>query len=323
MRRVAASAFAFRLLHAIATLFVISFLVYILIGLMPGDPVDLMIAGNPRMTPADALHLRALYGLDQPLPTRYLHWLQGALHGHLGYSRLYHLPVLDVIWPRLIKTAKLLGAALLLTVAAAVPLGVLAAARAGRKTDKAINVFCLAGVSMPSFWAGLLLISLFSVTLGWLPASAVENASGTGMAAKSLIMPVVTLSVGSLAVYARHLRTAMIDVLNADYIRTAAAKGCGPARILWRHALRGAALPVITVFMLDVGTLAGGAVTIETVFAYPGMGKLLFDAVMGNDYNLALCGFLILSACVIAANMLADALYALLDPRITSAKGAS
>ncbi|MBI1215260.1 MAG: ABC transporter permease subunit [Alphaproteobacteria bacterium] len=311
--------FLTRLLQMAATLLLVSLLVYVLIGLMPGDPVDLMISGNPHMTPADAARLRAIYGLDQPLLARYGHWLMGALRGHLGYSRLYNLPVLDVIWPRFCKTALLLGAALFLTVLLAVPQGVAAARKRGTHLDTAINLFCFGGISLPDFWTGLLLTCLFAVKLGWLPAAAALGGAGFLAAAKSLILPVATLTLRNMAVYVRHLRAAMTEALSADHIRTARAKGCSPARVTWHHAFRGALAPVVTIFMLDLGTLFGGAVVVETIFSYPGMGKLLFDAVMGNDFNLALCGFLILAFFVLAANALADVAYALLDPRVTYA----
>jgi peptide/nickel transport system permease protein len=159
-----------RLMQSAVTLLILSFLVYILIGLMPGDPVDLMIAGNPQMTAADAARLREIYGLDQPLLSRYGHWLLAALGGDLGYSRNYGLPVLEVLWPRLLNTGLLMGVSLCLTLALAIPLGVWAARKQGTLTDKTISFFCLAGISLPAFWLGLLLMALFSVKLGWLPA---------------------------------------------------------------------------------------------------------------------------------------------------------
>lgn len=301
-----------RLLQSLGALLLASLAVFLLIGLMPGDPVDLMAAGNPDMTPADIARLRERYGLDQPLLARYGHWLAAALQGDFGYSRLFSLPVLDVIWPRLLNTAALMGMALALTVALAVPAGVWAAWRRGSAGDRLLNLVCFAGMSLPAFWVALLLIALFAVTLQWLPASAsLSNPL-------SLILPVATLALGGLAAYIRHTRSAMTEALQADHIRTAHAKGCGTARVLWGHAFRNALAPVVTLLMLDLGALLGGALTVETVFAFPGMGKLMFDAVMGNDYNLALVGFLILTAMVLAANLLADTLYARLDPRARS-----
>ena len=305
-----------RLLQSAVTLLILSFLVYVLIGLMPGDPVDLMIAGNPHMTAEDAARLRDIYGLDQPLINRYGHWLAAALSGDLGYSRLYGLPVLDVLWPRLLNTGLLMGVSLTLTLLLAIPLGVYAARKQGTLTDKAISFFCLAGISLPAFWLGLLLIALFAVTLEWLPAGSLLDSDNLFLQIKSMVLPVLTLTAASLAVYIRHLRSAMIDNLKADHIRTARAKGCSESRIVWKHAFKGALPPVVTIFMLDLGTLFGGALTIETVFAWPGMGKLMFDAIMSNDYNLALTGFLLLTVFVLLANMLADAAYGFLDARV-------
>jgi peptide/nickel transport system permease protein len=301
-----------RLLQFIVTLAAVSFAVYALIGLMPGDPVDLMIAGNPHMTPEDAVRLRAIHGLDQPLLTRYLHWATAALSGDMGYSRLYHVAVLDVIWPRLWNTIILLGVSLSVTLAIALPLGVYAAEKRGSMTDRVINVTTLAGLSVPPFWLGLLLIVVFAVQLGWLPAGSDPT---SGITLRGLALPVATLAIANLAAYTRHLRAAMTEALAADHIRTARAKGCSDSRVLWHHAFKNALPPVVTLLMLDIGTLVGGAVTIETVFAFPGMGKLMFDAVMGNDYNLALCGFLILTAMVLLTGMLGDFLYRVIDPR--------
>jgi peptide/nickel transport system permease protein len=299
-----------RLLQTLATLIVMSFLIYVLIGLMPGDPVDLIMAGNPHMTPEDAARLKALYGLDRPLLERYLRWALSALGGDIGYSRLYGLPVLEVLLPRLLNTACLMGVSLLLTLAVALPLGIHAARKPKSVTDKAINIFCLSGMSLPAFWLALLLISLFAVKLGWLPASATLEDP------LSLLLPVITVTLASLAVYIRHIRSAMIDALQANHIKTAFAKGCSETRVIWHHAFKNALPPVVTILMLDLGALLGGAVTIETIFAFPGMGKLMFDAVMGNDFNLALTGFLLLTAFVMLGNFLADVAYACLDPRV-------
>ncbi len=303
-----------RLLESIFVIFLASFMIYMLIGLMPGDPIDLMAAGNPHITPEDAQRLRAIYGLDQPLVTRYGHWLSAALAGDLGYSRLYHLPVLEIIAPRLLNTILLMGSALLLTVLLAVPLGVLAARFPFSGKDKLIGFFSLAGMSAPPFWIALLLISLFSVNLRWLPA-AVQTEGDIATKTMSMILPLLTLTFAGLAVYTRHTRSAMLETLKSPYIQTARAKGCTESRVIWRHAFRNAAAPLMTIFMLDLGTLASGAVTIETIFAYPGMGKLMFDAIMGNDYNLALAGLLLLTILVVLANFLADVSYGLIDPR--------
>lgn len=302
------------------SLLVMSFAVFIMMGLMPGDPVDLLIAGNPKMTPEDAARLRELYGLDRPLLERYGSWLFSALQGDLGYSRLFGLPVTEVLWPKFLNTGMLLGLSLALSLSIALPLGVLAAARQGTVADRAVNFFCLAGVSLPSFWTGLLLISLFAVTLGWLPASTRFSEGDFSGNLEALVLPVLTLAIGNIAVYARHTRSGVAAALAMDHIRTARAKGCGGPRVLWRHAFPFACLPLVTLVMLDLGLLFGGALTVETVFGFPGMGKLMFDAVMGNDFNLALSGFLLLTAFVLLANALADALYGRLDPRVAAAE---
>lgn len=297
------------LLQAMAVLLFLSFVIYTLIGLMPGDPVDLMAAGNPHLTPEGLARLRELQGLDRPLAERYARWALQAMSGDLGYSRTYGLPVLQVIAPRLLATLVLMGLALMLSVMIAIPLGVAAAQKPGSMLDRIVSTLCLAGMSLPPFWLGLLLITLFSVKLSWFPAAALADQP------LSWILPVATLTTGGIAAYMRHARGAMIDALRADCIRTARAKGCSETRVIWNHAFRAALPPLVTLFMLDLGALLSGAATVEIVFAYPGMGRLMFDAVMGNDYNLALAGFLILALCVLAANMLADVSYALLDRR--------
>lgn len=307
------------LLQSCLTLLAVSFLVYMLIGLMPGDPVDLMIAGDPKLTPEDAARLRAIYGVDQPLWSRYLAWLGKCLQGDFGYSRLFGLPVIAVILPKLLNTLLLMGLALTLTLLLAIPAGVLAAHRAGRFADKALSVAALAFMSLPPFWTGLLLITVFAVVWNVLPASSTLDGNLID-AARALVLPVITLTLAGIAVYLRHMRAAMIGVLHKDHIRTARAKGCSESRVVWGHGFRNAALPVITLLMLDIGTLFGGALTVETVFAFPGMGKLMFDAVMGNDYNLALCGFLFLTAAVLAASFAVDVVYRLFDPRIRARK---
>lgn len=303
------SFFLRRFLQALAVLLSLSFVIYILIGLMPGDPIDLMAAGNPHLTPEGLTRLHELHGLDRPLVERYTRWVLQAASGDLGYSRTYGLPVLQVITPRLLATATLMGLALALSVIIAIPLGIAAARKPESTLDLIVSTLCLAGISLPPFWMGLLLITFFSVKLSWLPATALTDQP------LSWILPVLTLTTGGIAAYIRHARGAMIEAMKADCIRTARAKGCSEARVIWNHAFRAALPPLVTLFMLDLGALLSGAATVEIVFAYPGMGRLMFDAVMGNDYNLALAGFLILALCVLVANMLADIFYALLDRR--------
>jgi peptide/nickel transport system permease protein len=308
---------ASRLAQTVIVLLLMSLAVYLLIGLMPGDPVDLMIAGDPRLTPEDIVRLRAVYGLDQPLWSRYLAWLGNALSGDLGASRLYARPVLDVMGPFFVNTAVLMGAAFVLSVILAVPLGVWAAKRPGSLVDRAANAFAFVGISMPVFWLGLALIIVFSVLLTWLPASGTgRSGAGAFDSLRHLMLPVITLTIHETGVLLRYVRSSLIETLRLDFVRAIRAKGASDNWVLWRHALPNAMLPVVTIVALSFGGLFSGALVTETIFAYPGMGRMIYDSVMGNDFNLALAGLLIATALTLAANLAADLLYAWLDPRI-------
>lgn len=311
-----------RLGQSLAVLLVMSFVVYGLMGLMPGDPIDLMIAGDPNLTPADAARLKALYGLDKPWTERYLRWLAQVAQGELGYSRLYARPVLATMAPALANTAILMAAALALSLVLALPLGIIASLKPGGVFDRVVNLLAFASVSVPTFWLGLMLIVAFAVQLGWLPAGGMESVSGGGGGgladrARHLILPAVTLGLAGMGQYIRHMRAAMVGEAHHDYVRTARAKGCGPVRIVLRHQLRNALIPVTTIVALEVGGLFSGALITETVFAWPGMGRLITEAVMGNDFNLALTGLLLATAMTLLGSILADLAYAWLDPRVS------
>jgi len=308
-----------RLLQALAVMAAMSFAVYVLIGLMPGDPVDIQIAADPNMTPETAEALRRIHGLDRPILERYLEWLSRALSGEFGHSRLFSQPALDVLLPRVGNTLVLLGTALVLAVALAIPLGVLAARGRGGWADRLIGLAAFAGISVPPFWLALLLILLFAVTLGWLPAGGMHPVGRDGVLDRIpyLVMPVAVLTLATVGAHVRYVCAAMIEALRQDWVRTARAKGVPEGRILWRHALRAASAPVVTILALEFGTLFSGALVVETMFAYQGMGKLIYDSVMGNDFNLALVGLLFATAVVLAANFAADVLYAALDPRVS------
>jgi peptide/nickel transport system permease protein len=306
-----------RLAQSLVVLALMSFVIYALIGLMPGDPIDLMISADPMMTPADAERLRALYGLDQPIVERYWNWLQAAISGDLGYSRLYAQPVLSVIGPALGNTVQLLALALFGSVCIAIPLGAIAASRPRSTFDYAVNLFAFAGISVPQFWLGLVFMLTFAVVLGWLPAGGIApDGASAGEQIRYMILPAVTLMVASVGGHARYVRSAMLEVMRQDYIRTARAKGASRTRVIWVHALRNALIPFITILALDFGFLFSGALITETIFAWPGMGKLIYDAVLGNDFNLALVALLFATGLVLVANLLADLCYGLLDPRI-------
>lgn len=310
-----------RLFQGLVVLALMSFVIYGLIGLMPGDPIDLMISANPRLSSADAERLRAVYGLDRPLFERYAAWAGDALRGDFGYSRAHARPVLEVLGPRLANTAALMGAAFALALAIGLPAGMLAATRPNGRIDTAINLGCFVGISMPTFWLALLLILLFAVTLGWLPASGLPPPGRDGLWARAqhLILPILTLALIEAGAYARYMRAAMLEALGQDWIRTARAKGASELRVVLRHALRNALVPVVTILALSFGGLLSGALVTETMFAYPGMGKLIYDAILGNDFNLALVALLFATLLTLVGNLLADLGYVALDPRISFA----
>jgi peptide/nickel transport system permease protein len=225
--------------------------------------------------------------------------------------------------PFLTNTLVLMGASFVLSVAIAIPAGVFAALSPHSKTDHAINLLCFAGISVPVFWLALMLMMVFSVRLGILPASGVATIGDGSLGDRlvHLILPTVTLTVFSIGHYTRYVRAAMMETMRQDFIRTARAKGAARPRILWRHALPNALIPVVTIVALSFGSLFSGALVTETMFAYPGMGKMIYDAIMGNDYNLALIGLLFATLLTLAGNLLADIAYAWLDPRISYGGG--
>jgi len=307
-----------RLIESLVVLLIMSFAIYGLIGLMPGDPIDLMISGNPKLTPEDAARLRELYGLDRPIGERYLEWLGTALTGDFGYSRLHARPVLEVLLPRLGNTVLLMGASFLLALLLALPAGLVAAVRPRGALDSAINLFAFAGISLPPFWLAILLIILFAVTLGWLPAGGMPpvGATPTGQLAY-LVLPLATLTLATVGGIIRFVRAATIEALRQDYVRTAWAKGLSEKQVVLRHVLRNAMIPVATILALHFGTLFSGALITETMFGYLGMGKMIYDAILGNDFNLALVGLLLATLTTLLANLAADLCYVWLDPRIS------
>ena len=311
--------FAHRAAEAGLLLVLMSFAIYLLLGLMPGDPIDIMASGDPDISSADIARLKALYGLDRPITERYGHWLAGALSGDFGFSRLHAKPVLEVLGPRLWNTTVLMGVSFVLALVIAIPLGMIAAVRARSLVDYAINLFAFAGFSLPSFWLALLLILLFSVQLGWLPAGGVQSVGRSDWAdwLLHLIMPVAALTLLTMGRIIRFTRSAMIEALRQDYIRTARAKGLGNYGVVVGHAMRNGMIPVVTVLALDFGTLFSGALVIEQIFSYQGMGKLIYDSILGSDFNVALVGLLFATALTLVSNLGADVIYGWLDPRIT------
>ena len=310
---------ASRLCQCLLVLAVMSFAIYGLIGLMPGDPIDLMISADPRITSEDAARLKQLYGLDRPLLDRYWAWFGSAIGGDLGYSRLQARPVLDVLAPALGNTARLMVLALILSLGIALPAGIMAARYRHSWLDHGVNLAAFVGISTPPFWTALVLIIVFAVLLGLLPAGG-AGAGGTGGLFGQpvyLILPVASLTLASVGGYLRYVRASMIETLSRDWIRTARAKGLSERRVILGHALRPALIPVATIAGIDFGALFSGALVTETVFAYPGMGRLIYEAVLGNDYNLALAALLLATAFTLAGSLLADLAYVLLDRRIS------
>ena len=308
-----------RLVQSALVLVLMSFVIYVLMGLMPGDPIDLMISADPKLTSEDAERLRRLHGLDRPVVERYWTWLTAALGGDLGFSRLHARPVLEVLWPALGNTVTLLGLSFVLSLAIGLPTGMAAALRPYSRTDYAVNLLAFAGISVPAFWLALLLIIVFAVILGVLPAGGMGTLGGGGFwdGARYMVLPVANLTIASAGGHTRYMRAAMIETLRQDYIRTARAKGLGGRRVVLKHALRNALIPVVTIVALDFGYLFSGALITETIFAFPGMGKLIFDSIMGNDFNLALVALLFATLLTLVGNLLADMAYAWLDPRIS------
>lgn len=308
-----------RTAQAAVVLLVMSFVIYSLIGLMPGDPIDVMIASNPGATPEVVAHLRAIYGLDQPILLRYAHWLLAALQGDFGYSRTHSQPVLAVLLPALWQTAKLMLTSFTLSVILAFILGIVAALRPGGIVDGIVGLFAFAGISVPVFWLALVLILVVAVQWHALPASGVSTVGDGGFVdqARHLILPVTTLTLATAGQLTRFVRAAMIETLRMDHVRTARAKGAGEWRVVMVHALRNAMIPVVTVIALGFGSLFSGALITETMFGLNGMGKIIYDAILGNDFNLALTGLLFATLVTLVSNLVADIAYGWLDPRIT------
>ena len=308
-----------RLAESLIVLLIMSVVIYTLIGLMPGDPIDIMVQSDPHLTPADAARLKALYGLDKPLLERYANWLEAALSGDFGYSRIQNQPVWTVLAPRLVNSIILMGISFVVSLLIALPIGIYSALKPYGARDYAINFIALGGISIPVFWLALMIIYLFSVRWGVLPASGMQTVGVESVwdKAKYLVLPVITLSAANAGSLTRFMRAAMMETMRQDFIRTARAKGLGRRQVVLRHALRNALIPVVTILALSFGNLFSGALITETVFSYLGMGKLIYDSIIGNDYNVALIALLFATLLTLVSNLLADLCYAWLDPRIS------
>ena len=296
-----------RFLLTLPALWLVLTLVFLMIHLVPGDPVEQMLGEGA--APGAAAQLRHSLGLDQPLRIQYGHYLGGLFHGDLGQSFKFQAPVRQIIFERYPATLQLAFLALLVCAAIAIPAGVLAAHRRGQTPDRLVGVFTLFGLAIPNFALGPLLILVFSIEIGLLPVS---GRSGIG----SYILPAATLGAALAAILTRMVRGAMLEELSADYIRTARAKGLSTAAVLFRHGLRNALIPVITILGLQFGTLLAGTIVTETIFSWPGIGRLTVQAISARDYPLMQGCILVISLSYVLVNLLTDAIYSVVDPRV-------
>jgi len=296
-----------RILIALPTLLGVVVLVFLMVRLAPGDPA-VLLAGE-FATPETLEAIRARYGLDRSLPEQFLIYLEALLRGDLGESARSRRPVLEELKTYFPNTLELASAAILVAVLTGIPLGVLAALRPGSGLDLSVMVLALLGVSMPVFWFGLLAILIFSVGLGWFPVA------GKGTLAH-LVLPAITLGINATALLARMTRGTLLEVLSQDYIRTARAKGLAERVVIFKHALRNALIPVVTVVGLEFGTLLSGAVITETIFAWPGLGQLLVGSILARDYPVVQGAVLLVAITFVLINLLVDLLYATIDPQV-------
>jgi ABC-type dipeptide/oligopeptide/nickel transport system permease component len=304
-----------RAVLAVPVLFLASIGIFLLLHLVPGDPASL--AAGPDATPEMVQAVRKDYGLDQPLPVQYAYWLAHVAHGDFGQSYVNHLPVIQLIGLRLPATLELAFAALAIQLAVALPTGVLAALHRRGPLDWLFTSINGAVIAVPNFWLGLLAIILFGLVLRWLPAGGfVPVAQDPAQGARYLLLPAATLALGQAAVLSRFVKTAMLDVLHQEYVRTARAKGLESGRVVRNHVLRNALVPVATVLGLQFGRMLGGVVVIESVFAWPGVGSLLLDSVEARDYTVVQATLLMLVLIFVLVNLATDVVYSVLDPRI-------
>ena len=304
-----------RLLTIVPTLVFVSILIFGLQQLLPGDPA-IVLAGEDQ-DPAVVAYLRTKLHLDQPLPVRYVYWIGGVVQGDLGESVRTQLPVLELILQKLPVTVELALLAMTIALVIGIPAGVVSAVGRGTAWDYAANLFALWGLSTPNFWLGILMIMLFSVQLGWLPASGYESPFVDLRAnLAAMVMPAFVLGNAIAAVLMRHTRSAMLQVMQQDYVRTARAKGLSERVVVLKHALRNALTPIITLGALEFGTLLSGAVLTEQVFTIPGFGKLVVDAVFNRDYSVVQGVVLVTATAYITLNLLADIAYFLVNPRL-------
>jgi len=306
-----------RLIQVIPLLFGITLLVFLLVNAVPGNPVS-DLAFQPGIRPEYIEAIKRSLGLDQPLYKRYFLWVGNVMQGDFGNNMITHRPVINDIRERLPNTLKLTVAAFILAILFAVPVGVYAAVRRNTWFDNIATFGAVAGVAIPRFWFALMMILIFAVTLRWLPSGGTQSYGGgsLGDQLRHLIMPAITLAIAEMAGWTRYIRGQMLEVIRQDYIRTATAKGLRERVVIFRHALRNALLPLVTLMGLSIPEFFSGALIIETIFSWPGIGRLTYDAAVARNYTVIMATVLMSAALTILGNLLADIGYSLLDPRV-------
>ncbi|MBW5445407.1 ABC transporter permease subunit [Cohnella sp. CFH 77786] len=306
-----------RLLQSVLVLFLISILTFAIIHAAPGGPTQVFLA--PGLSPEAAKVQAHNLGLDQPVPVQYLKWIGGMLQGDLGHTFKNNIPVGDILWPTVKNTIILMASAWILSLIIAIPWGIYNSTREYGFSDHTSNFISYLGFAMPTFWFGIILQQTFALKLDLLPLSDMydmDKQGDVGNLILHLVLPVTVLSLGFLAGYVKYSRSSMLEVLNQDYVRTARAKGLKERKVVYRHALRNALIPIITILGLDLPILVGGAALTENVFNWPGMGRLFVEMAVAREYSVLMSITLVVSVMVVVGNLLADILYAVVDPRV-------
>lgn len=296
-----------RIVFTLPALWLVLTMVFLMIHIVPGDPVQQMLGESARSE--DVAQLRHALGLDLPMGTQYAHYLTGLARGDWGTSFKFQAPVRQIVFARYPATLQLAGAALLVCAAIGIPAGVLAAHRRGHAADRATGLFTLLGLAVPNFALGPVLILIFSIELGWLPVSGRDGP-------RNFILPSITLGAALAAILTRMVRSSMIEELSSDYVRTARAKGLRVRTVLFRHAFRNALIPIVTILGLQFGTLLAGTIVTESIFSWPGVGRLTVQAISSRDYPLLQGCILTIAISYVAVNLLTDFIYSYIDPRI-------
>jgi peptide/nickel transport system permease protein len=308
-----------RILLMIPMMFIISVILFLVSHAAPGDPFTGLVNGNAKLDPNYIDHLRHLYGLDQPLPIQYWVWLKNAFQGNFGYSMATGLPVSKLLHDTIGNTIKLAVAAEIITLMIGIPIGIFAARKRNTIVDYTATGFSILSLSAPSFFIGLLLIYIFAITLQWLPGSGTSDSSGDGGffdQLRHLILPALTLAIISIAQYIQFMRSSMIENMRMDFVRTARAKGLKERTVIYKHVLRNALIPIITLFGIDITSFLSGAPITEYVFTWPGVGQLGIQAVIQRDYTTIMAVNMIAAFAVLIGNLVSDILYSVVDPRI-------